>query len=268
MASRDNFGAFAMADPFKSPKQLISHASDEIEAARGIVGQFINAQKYTPKVHTDLITGEQIYRIKVQGPSLPDKLSNIVKDAAGNLRDALDHAVYSGALVISGGTPTDTGFPFAKDAAGVIGELAGKRLAGNPVALRPVLAGFKPYEGGNDILWALNQIRNPNTHRFIVPVGAAHGMGSLFIGHAVFTSGTRIYSKWDPTTKEIEYMRLGRGSTANYQVDPAIAVVFEGINAMVGKPLIPSLDAMVAEVDNVVRAIEVAAAKIASGGSP
>jgi hypothetical protein len=29
---------------------------------------------------------------------------------------------------------------------------------------------FKPYKGGNDLLWALNGICNVNKHRMLVPV--------------------------------------------------------------------------------------------------
>ena len=257
-----------MAQPFDSPNQLIRHARDEVSNATDIIAAFIRAQQYTKVIYVDPKTGEQIFRIKVTGPELPAKLSNIVKDAGGNLRDALDHATYSSAVILVGGEPADTGFPFAKDAAGVAGELASKRLSGNPPEIRPILAGFKPYEGGNDTLWALNQIRNPNTHRFIVPIGAAQTMGGLSIASGRINGGQIGYSHWDATTKEIEYMRLSRDSQVNHQVNAAINIVFEGIKTVAGKSLIPTLNLMADEAERVVRDIEIATGKILATRNP
>lgn len=246
-----------MADAFGSPKQLINHARDEIEAAENLIAGYARSQHGTNVTYIDPITGQNVYCVRIIGPDLPPKIANIVKDAAGNLRDALDHAVYGAAVAKSGGEPKNTGFPFAKDAAGVQGELGGKRLSGNPPEIHPILASFKPYEGGNDTLWALNQIRNPSTHRFIVPVGSAAMMGSLDIGSAMITGNSEIgYSRWDAAKKEVEYMRLGPGSTSQHQVNISVAVMFDGIKAVAGKPVIPTLNLMVAEVDRVISAIE------------
>jgi hypothetical protein len=214
-------------------------------------------------VYSDNQTGQHVFRVKITGPDLPPKVSNIVKDAAGNLRDALDHAVYSAAVVLVGGKPTDTGFPFAKDLAGVRGELNGKRLAGNPPEIRALLESFCPYEGGNATLWAMNQIRNPNTHRFIVPVGSAITGTSIGISFALPSGNCTIgYSKWDAARNEVEYMRLGPGSHMNHQVNVTMSVAFEGIDAVNGKPVVPTLNLMADEADRIVAAIEAETLKV------
>jgi hypothetical protein len=251
-----------MLNAFASPKQLISHARDEINETEGMVGAFIASQQYARVIYVDSNTGEQIHRVRVTGPALPPKVTNIVKDAAGNLRDALDHAAYSAAIVINGGEPRDTGFPFAKDAAGVEGELASKRLRGNPSEIRPILAGFNPHEGGNETLWTMNQIRNPSTHRFIVPVGSAAMSTGIGISSGTINSGSFGYSFWDATANEVEYLRIGAGSHLNYQVHVTLQVTFEGVNAVTGKLLIPTLRLMATETERVVTEIEAAAQRI------
>lgn len=247
-----------MSDQFDSPKQLISHARDEIKEAELLINSFVKQQRGTRVIHHDVVTSQEVHCVRISGPDLPPKLANVVKDAASNLRDALDHAVYSAAVAITGKTNIrNTGFAFAKDAAGVQGELNGPRLSGNPPEIRPLLASFHPYERGNATLWALNQIRNPNTHRFIVPVGSAAMYNHIGVSNGFVTGGGAVgYSKWDPTNKEIEYMRVGRGSRMNYQVGIALAITFGDIDTVAGKDVIPTLNLMADETERIVSAIE------------
>ncbi|MCA0302820.1 MAG: hypothetical protein LCH95_10475 [Proteobacteria bacterium] len=246
-----------MADLFASPRQLISHACDEIKAAGSMIDTFAKSQTGTQAVYVDPVTRQNVFCVRIAGPDLPPKVMNIVKDAAGNLRDALDHSVYAAAVAKGGGEPKHTKFPFAQNAAGVQGELHSRFCSDVPIEIHPLLTGFKPYEGGNDTLWALNQLRNPNTHRFIVPVGSAALVGNLGISTAAITGNSEIgYSRWSPTKKEIEYMRLGPGSTIQHQVSISLGVTFEGIKAIAGKAVIPTLDAMASEVERIVSDIE------------
>jgi len=159
------------------------------------------------------------------------------------------------------GEPSDTGFPFARNAAGVAGELGGKRLRGNPAEIRPVLESFEPYEGGNDLLWGLNSVRNPNTHRMIVPTGQAVVGTEMSISNATIKGGKLGYSEWNPAKNELEYMRLGPGSTADYKMSVAFDICFSGTNALSGKPVIASLHAIASEVERVVLTIEAETAR-------
>lgn len=241
---------------FSSPKQLIDHASDLIEHAQRIVENFVKNQKISRQVYRDALTGEYVHCGKVIGPEFPPKAENLLKDAAGNLRDALDHAVYSAALSIQGGVPINTGFPFSRDSEAVKKALLGKKLSGNPPEIRQLLESFQPYQGGNEVLWSLYQIRNASTHRFVVPVGVAAISGDLGISHGVITSGSFGYSRWHPEKQEVEYLRIGPGSTINYQVQISMQVVFEQPESIAGKPVIPTLLLMAQEVKRVVESIE------------
>lgn len=245
-----------MPDLFESPRQLISHARDLIASADDMIADYIGKREWTKVVYDDPVTLEKIHCARMAGPDLPPKVANIVKDAAGNLRDVLDHAAYSAAVAIVGGEPLKTGFPFAKNAAGVSGELNGPRLSGNPPAIHSVLANLKPYEGGNDTLWALNQLRNPSIHRFIVPVGSAAVTGPITIERGVISGGRIGYSTWDPVKSEVEYARVGAGSSFSHQVRFSVNITFEKVAVVTGKPVIPMLKLMASEAELCVAAIE------------
>jgi hypothetical protein len=252
-------------DPFHSPRSLISHARDEIKDAEARINAFFAATPIARVVEIDTQTGQRIFKARLT-EELPDKITVVVKDAAGNLRDALDHAVYASTAVLVGGNPSKTGFPFAQDANGVLGELNGKRLCGNAPEIRPLLAAFNPYPGGNDLLSGLNSIRNPNTHRILVPVGvgAAH-IGNITIRNGVISGGTQIgHGVWDAAKNEFEYMRLGPTSHFESQVQIAFNVSFKGIEKLEGQPIIPTLSAIAGEVERVVSAIEAETGRILS----
>lgn len=245
-----------MPDPFDSPKLLVSHAREQIEDAAARMRAFFNAKPYARVVDVDPDTGQEVHKIRLT-TDLPVKISVVAKDAAGNLRDALDHALYGCALVVNGGAPKNTGFPFARNSAGVAGELGSKRLSGNPPEIHPLLVGFKPHEGGNDLLWGLNSIRNPNSHRVIVPVGQAMMTQGIGIKQGKINGPSRIgYSDWNPAKNEVEFLRLGPGSTIHYEVNATFDVVFEGGNALSGQPVISTLHAITREVERVVLAVE------------
>lgn len=242
---------------FESPFALIDHARDEIQDARTRAETFFKSEPYTVIVDFDPQTRAEVHKLKLTS-NLPGKISAVVKDATGNLRDALDHAVYASALAIaSRDSVGKTGFPFAKNAAGVQGELAGPRLSGNPPEIRPFLASLHPYEAGNPILWALNQVRNPNTHRVIVPVMSAVAAPSAALHYAVtkppFLFG---YSHWDPSKNEVEFFRAGRGSVFNYEVEISFGITFGDVPAVRGQEVFSTLDGMATEVSRIVHAVK------------
>ncbi|MER8453765.1 hypothetical protein NKG60_27960 [Mesorhizobium sp. M1428] len=254
---------------FDSPSALIDHARDHIKDAEDRCRAFFEATPYTKVIDVDFEKREEIHKLRLSA-KLPAKISAVVKDATGNLRDALDHAVFASAVAISGNVnPSDTGFPFAKDANGVTGELHGKRLRGNPPEIRPFLASLNPHETGNALLWSLNKIRNPNTHRVIIPVGAATIAGDASMNGFHIIGGLRFgYSRWHPTTNEVEFLRVGIGSIVNYQVDITSHVAFGDIETLRGKEIIGTLLAMATEVERIVSGIKAETARILRERAP
>jgi len=252
-------------DPFESPRLLIERAREHIGEVDAEIKAFFDRKPYTRVIELDRETGLYAHKIRLTA-KLPGRIKAVVKDVASNLRDVLDHAVYGSAVALSGTNLDNTGFPFARDAAGVIGELNSKRLSGNPPEIRALLASFEPHATGNQLLWGLNRIRVPNTHRILVPVGLATLSSTISEGSGTVTSGSQLgYCRWDTTKNEVEYLRLGPGSTFDYKIEISFDVTFENVEALSGEPAISALHAMTSEVERILSAIEAETARILGG---
>jgi len=129
---------------------------------------------------------------------------------------------------------------------------------------RALLVGFEPHAKGNQVLWGLNRLRVPNTHRILSPVllnavGTSIGLGTLQMPGG---GGQLGYSKWDKIKGEVEFMRLPHGSTYKYEVMVSYSVTFGNIDALNEKEIISTLLAMADEVERVVNDIEAETARI------
>lgn len=247
---------------FDSPKELVGHAREHIDRLEGAINAFFDRKPYAKVMDFDRETRQQIFKLRITA-KLPSRVRLIFKDATSNLRDALDHAVYASAISLGIDDPEKTGFPFANDAAHLQGELGTWKFSDVPHDIHPILMSFNPYPGGNDLLVGLNRMRNPNTHRAIVPVAFAD-LGNS-IGPAVMTvsgGGQFGYSRWDATKNEVEYMRMGLGSTFKGHVEFAFDVSFGDIEIVGGKPVIGTLREVEAEVSRVVLDLEAETARI------
>lgn len=247
-------------DPFESPKQLIGRARSQIDELEKDITAFFDQESGKPVIREDPKTGQQVHTVLLT-KVLPSQWTLVLKDAIGNLRDALDHAVYSAAIVLGVTNPEKTAFPFGKDHAAVESSLAGRNFGDVPPKLRPFLIGLKPYPGGNLLLQYLNKIRNPNTHRTLVPTGSAMTSSMRFSG--ALNGPTKMgYSLWLPETNEIEFMRLGRGSKADYHLNFNFRVIFGGIDIVRGKLVVPTLNEIASEVERIVLEMELEATRL------
>jgi len=251
-----------LEEAFESAFGSISWSNEKTKEFSKIVDDFFQKRPFEKIIEVDKQSDQQIHKIRMTAP-LPKQLANVAKDAASNLRDALDHAVYASTSMLSGkADPSDTGFPFGADAASISQELNGRRLRGNAPEIRATLEALQPYSGGNDPLYRLNKLRNPNTHRVIVPVIAA-SMGNTLQFSGSITGPSQLgYNHWDPVARTVEFMRVGAGSDFDYKVTVSWAVTFGAIEAVKGLEVVTTLRTMSSDVEAAVTAIKVETARI------
>lgn len=254
---------------FDSPRLLVARAREHIgELDKGIKA-FFQSRPYTRVVDLDHESRQEVHKIRLTA-KLPSRFSAIAKDAVSNLRDVLDHSVYASAVALGVIDPEKTMFPFANDAVHLQGEINSWKLEDVPAEIKPLLATFQPYPAGNKLLCGLNKLRNPNTHRMIVPVGFVTLGNNISVSSGTVMGPSQIgYSKWLPATNEVEFMRLGFGSKMDYGVYASFDVAFGDVEIVKDQPVVGTLNAMIGEVERITSDIEANVKRIraARGGS-
>jgi hypothetical protein len=155
---------------FRDARLKIDRANKHIADVQATVGSL--KDRYTSIVETHQPTGGQ--SLKYECPDLENiliELSLITGDAVHNLRASLDYAWI--AIITKLGLPTTkwTRFPFYETRERLDEALLQRKINTASLALyERVLSDVKPYPGGNDTLWALNEIDILDKHKLLVPV--------------------------------------------------------------------------------------------------
>lgn len=157
-------------DLFKDSKLKIKRADQHITALREIIATYTHKIPY--KINTDVNLGNGRYGIEltlIKDP--PNEISIISSEIVHHLRSSLD--VLSCSLAKTNGATniSSTYFPFAGSRDGFESNSTQKKIKLLSPDHIKIIHSFKPYKGGNDLLWSLNQLSNTDKHRMIVPIG-------------------------------------------------------------------------------------------------
>jgi len=194
----------------------------------------------------------QVHKIKLTQP-LPVSVADITGDIVINLRSALDNAGYEVAVASGVVNPKNSAFPFA----GSVDKMANAlgRSKDIPQQIQSLFCGFQPYPGGDDLLWALNEICNTDKHKMLIPVGhaifpthqAAHCVGYMSIPEP---------HVWDSRKNEMELITIGPGTKFDYEFNFRIFVAFGEIKVVEGKEVLRILYRMGCKIQSLLMAIE------------
>jgi hypothetical protein len=255
-----------MEDPLDSARYLLARAKHHAADFKIQAEAFFNSDPYKTVVELNPKTQENLLKYKLVKP-LPTMLKGIVMDAAGNLRSALDQAGFAYAGIEDVDRKTHTAFPFCDHP----NELPGRRRGSCkevPPEIFAVMAAFKPYKGGDDLLWALNKLCNSNKHKIIRPVGIANVGAMLNIERlAVMRGEVRISGKWDSAKNELVVFRVGPNAHANFtgKVRVATQIVFGKVPIIEGQEVGAVLDALSGKVESILNAVEMEAKRAGLG---
>lgn len=108
-------------------------------------------------------------------PAIPPQLNLIASDAVHNMRVSLDYLACALA-VLNGRSMSNVYFPIAASVE-EYGDLETQRkMKKLSPAAKHFIDGLKPYRGGNDLLWAINEINKTDKHRNLVLLQEAEWM--------------------------------------------------------------------------------------------
>lgn len=244
-----------MIDPFGSPKRRIARARQHIESIRTGINAFFKSQPYA-KVAERNARGFEEHKVKLTRP-IPDEITDFSFEAIEALRSALDQAVHPIAVACGVKRPDDISFPVANSAVDFENLLKG-RAKDLPPDIMALFRSFKPYQGGNEPIWALNRVRRQGAHRLIVPVGTVSG-GVFGNFQQSSPLPLTIYNnpKWDSEKNEVIYAVTGPHSNLQYTFEIAFYIAFGQVEGgLAGQPVLESLEDMAVEVERLVLAIE------------
>jgi hypothetical protein len=266
-----------MADPFASPKLSLYRAQHHINDLKLQIANFTDEKPWSYVVEKDSETGQYVHKV-VFTRRMPINLPSILFDAVSNLRAALDQCAY--ATAIAANTPLNhIKFPFASDQSHWVNSVAGgcKDL---PAEIQALFRRCNAYKGGNNALWALNQMCNTQKHFALIPfeLGSAMiaigkeepiketinpepGIAKRFKIKATVTFAggamARSNPSWDSIKNEIVLLKSADGGVGlNHQPTVTINIAIDGIDILSRKPAIAVLNAIGDEVRSISMATE------------
>lgn len=156
-----------MSDIFASAKSVLRRANHHIADLETAIKTTAPRQPYAYSTELDSQTGHYLH-VLTFSESFSDDTSCILFDAINNLRASLDQMTFAVAHRHRGGNKIAY-FPFAKDLVHWPNKINGLKND-LPPQVRTLFETFKPYKGGCNTLWALNELANTKKHAILSPV--------------------------------------------------------------------------------------------------
>lgn len=242
-----------MVDPFHISRRKIARAKLHLANLEIEVGAFFAGRPYTPFRETDPNNPKyEIHKLRFDKP-IPDGVSNLLEEAIHHLRSALDSACYSVALLagLSDKSKPNASFPFARSAGEFENGMKG-RCSDMPLPFHALFRALQPHVGGNDALWAINEIANSDKHA-ILGIGSGAALdGVEGVGGVVCIPTMPI---WNSRNQELEIGTFVTGDL-QYKMDFSFFVAFEDVRIVTGQPILHFLRFAVESVEYIVNAIE------------
>ncbi|HXH52324.1 MAG TPA: hypothetical protein VNH53_02690 [Sphingomicrobium sp.] len=250
-----------MANHFRSARRRIARADTHIKNVETGISVFMaqNPFQVTTERGTSQGRSDWIWIKLKQTAPFPDDIGDAAAEAADALRSALDHACFAVATVAGAENPKSTHFPFADDPT-QLENVIKRKCRDLPHDFVDLLRDYKPYAGGNDLLWAFNKVRAGNQHRFLldVAISANHTRlrgkaphGDFVFGHAP--------PNWNPEKQEM-LLAEGFGFDPDIDVSVDVQTAFRGAGPLTGKYVVPMLRELHSTVSEIVDDIETYAA--------
>ena len=248
-----------MNDPLESAKYMLARAKKHTLDLDRECGIYLDSNPFTRISETYLEAKKHVQKVKLIKP-LPVMLNGIAADAIGNLRAALDQCGYA-VSIAAGGKGKNTYFPFGDTA----DEVKSRKTGGSkeiPDEIFAVMESFKPYLGGDDLLWALNKLCNTNKHRILAPVVIANA--HYGIDRISWTGpGTHsIFPEWDSANNEMIFFEGTAESAYYFKGQVAICVSFAEIDVTRNTPAAAVLDTLCGKIDSILMGVEAEARRI------
>jgi len=237
----------ASRDPFSSPKQRLARANEHIARLHKRIETFFKKAPYRNVVELDDDGVTQLHKLKFT-KRLPDSCVHAATEALEALGSTLDQTGYAAAIASGKIAPKRTQFPIGDSPAGLENLIKKKVAADLPDEILALFLSFKPYKGGNDLVWALNKLRNA-THATLISVSVvSDGMLSVGVGYLSNNASIPGNLALDAEKNEIIFARVGPGGTFKYDLRFSFLVALGELDILARHQAVAVLREMSAEV--------------------
>jgi hypothetical protein len=244
-----------MADPLLSAKQRLARANVHIESVNRLKDAFFDTKPCALVIEQSM-RGHEELKVRFNA-ELPEEITWLTIEAVEGLRSSLDHLAFAIAIAINQNKPIHRiYFPIGCSNAHFEQLLARYHLSDLPANILSRLREFKPYKGGDNILWALHAVRCQSVHRLIYPTVAQMSLDSAEWEISRPGPLTIPAPNWNWEKHEIVLAETRPGTQFQYNGELACSIAFGPVEAIGQQDLICTLDVMSALTEKIIIALE------------
>jgi hypothetical protein len=205
--------------------------------------------------------GTQLLKVKLARMP-PDRISVLCAKVGEDLRSALDQTAYAVAVASGAPKPDKIHFPFGQTADDFENSIRVNCKGIHPDIVT-LFREFKAYKGGDDSLYALNELRKVSEHRMIKPVGQSIG-NAIYYKNLTVRGGQvdTLAPVWNLETNEITIARASPGAKVTLNGTLRFFIALSDAGILTGSPAIETLQQLTIKVDGIVAATEAEARRI------
>jgi ribosomal protein L34 len=249
--------------PFESPKELINGAKEQLAQLEVDCAAFGSICPYEIVTRMDNKAGEKVVALRLKN-RLPPRIRRLASSILKEARLALDQAMCDAAIELGRKDAKNVYFPFGKSVA----DLRAARKDKCKGVDRRIVAfalRFKPYYGGNPLLWSLARLAT-HSHQKII-AARPHDIGPFIRDATPAGRGPLKFAihRWNDLRNEMEIARILPGGKLG--LDPnavlALEIVFGSSGeAVAGRNVPRSLKDLIGIAEGVVLDLEAETARL------
>ena len=239
-------------DPLDDARTQIKRAKKKIKQLGTFVHNYAFRQPYRMIVEHDVAARKKVARLRIV-EGIPDDADDSATAVLQHLRSALDYIAW--AVANRSGVPAkpkSVAFPIYDDTGQTLGDAKEKRKIEQVGGLDwyAFLVAMKPYEGGNDLLHALNETNNVEKHRHLVQIGSVAGPTGKFEASLDSTMSFNAAMFIGPLEDGMELVTV-TDSQADPKVTITAQIALRGIQRFERQPVVMTLNQFTNAVEDI-----------------
>ena len=240
--------------PLHGIKIRLARANEHLANIENISRTFSHSHEIVREMEPDGVHEA----VKLLVAPMPETLPVIVSELVFHLRSALDNLACCLA-VANGKSAARVSFPIAADRTEFEDPKMQSRIRKLPSAAQKLVRRLKPYKGGDNLLWAMNKLRNNDIHARLVCL-ILHGphWKASTITTSIPPFGNSMIEIQYPHTFEDQLVlaRCTAGASVEYDTKPDIDIAFSDIEFLEGERVVAKLRQMVDRTERIVQIFE------------